>query len=198
MATALTTAQVATKLKTDARTLRKFLRSSVSTFTPVGQGKKYQLQDTDLPSLTEQFRAWSDGKPRTKTGAPAGRPKRAPERMINPLDGDSLMTRTTKSIAERHRVHHIVCGFTQVHPVVKGLDYSCKQLTVPGTEFCQQHAQMDWCGGEDEPWPGRCGPGDVKVPGLGITVRSSMPYCKYHAGDLSEEEFEALVQEGQK
>lgn len=191
MATALTTAQVATKLKTDARTLRKFLRSPDSTFTPVGQGKKYELKEADLPTLTEQFRAWSAGKPRTKNGAAPGRPKRTPDR-INPLDQDSLMTRTTKSIADRHRAHHIVCGFTQKHPVVRDLDFACKQLTVPGTEYCQQHAQMDWCGGEDEPWPGRCGPGDVKVPGLNVTVRSSMPYCKYHNGDLSEEEFENL------
>lgn len=191
MATALTTAQVATKLQTDARTLRKFLRSPDSTFTPVGQGKKYQLQDTDLPSLREQFKAWSDGKPRTRTGAPQGRPKRVPDR-INPLDQDSLMTRTTTSIADRHRAHHIVCGFKQVHPVVKGLDFTCKQLTAPGTNYCREHAQLDWCGGEDEPIPGRCGSGVVKVPGLNVTVRSNRPFCKYHNGDLSEEEFDAL------
>lgn len=194
MATELTSAQVAEKLGTDARNLRKFLRSPSNTFEPVGQGKRYAFDPAEFPLLKQLFEAWSKGKPRSTKGAPMGRPKGSGKAVIKdyPLDQDDLMTRTTKSISDRHRAHHIICGFTQKHPVVRDLDFKCKQPTVPGTEYCQQHAQMEWCGGEDEPWPGRCGPADVKVPGLNITVRSSMPYCKYHNGDLSEEEFEEL------
>jgi len=59
------TAQVATELGTTARTLRVFLRSSHSTFVPVGSGARYEFTDRELPTLRKRFAEWQKaGKPR--------------------------------------------------------------------------------------------------------------------------------------
>lgn len=57
--TTLTTKQVAQVLGTDPRTLRKFLRSSMSGIEAVGQGKRYALRKQSLPSLAKKFDRWA-------------------------------------------------------------------------------------------------------------------------------------------
>ena len=54
----LTTAEVAKQLKTDGRTLRRFLRS---TKQGVGTGKRYAFTAKDVPSLKQGFTAWREG-----------------------------------------------------------------------------------------------------------------------------------------
>jgi len=64
----LSAKQVATKLGTDAKTFRRFLRSSACTVEPVGQGGRYEFSTKDLEPLKKQFLGWR--KPRdgaTKT-----------------------------------------------------------------------------------------------------------------------------------
>jgi hypothetical protein len=56
---ALSTAQVAEKLGTDARTLRKFLRSDACKVESVGKGARYELDTKSVPTLRKQFAAWS-------------------------------------------------------------------------------------------------------------------------------------------
>lgn len=51
----MTTAQVADKLKTDPRTLRRFLRSSEE---GVGTGKRYLFDPRSVTALKKQFDAW--------------------------------------------------------------------------------------------------------------------------------------------
>lgn len=53
--TTLTTAQVADKLKTDPRTLRRFLRSSEQ---GVGTGKRYEFDTKSVTALKKRFDAW--------------------------------------------------------------------------------------------------------------------------------------------
>lgn len=54
----LTTTQVAEKLKTDPKTLRKFFRSDKCDIEPVGQGKRYAITQADIKELEKAFAAW--------------------------------------------------------------------------------------------------------------------------------------------
>lgn len=50
--------QVAARLGTDARTFRKFLRSSHSTAEAVGQGKRYDFSADNFGKVKQEFLAW--------------------------------------------------------------------------------------------------------------------------------------------
>lgn len=59
-----TTAQVAEKLNTDGRTLRKFLRADAKergTETP-GKGSRYAIEGKDLAGLKKRFAAWDEAR----------------------------------------------------------------------------------------------------------------------------------------
>ena len=53
-----TAKQVAYRLGTDAKTLRKFFRSSHSTVEPVGQGGRYEFESSDMPQIKKEFAGW--------------------------------------------------------------------------------------------------------------------------------------------
>lgn len=63
-----TAKQVATRIGTDAKTLRKFFRSSASTVEPVGQGGRYEFDAEDMPQIKQEFETWQAGQ---KRGRPA-------------------------------------------------------------------------------------------------------------------------------
>lgn len=62
----LTAKQVATRLGTDAKNLRKFFRSKASTVEPVGQGGRYEFNASDFGKIKAEFDAWNSTK-RTRT-----------------------------------------------------------------------------------------------------------------------------------
>lgn len=53
-----TAKQVAIRCGTDAKTLRKFLRSNHSTAEAVGQGGRYEFEADQLPLIKAEFAAW--------------------------------------------------------------------------------------------------------------------------------------------
>jgi len=59
--TAFTAATLATECETDARTLRKFLRSKDSGIDPVGKGARYSLEftPTQLGKVKKNFADWT-------------------------------------------------------------------------------------------------------------------------------------------
>lgn len=57
-----TAKQVATRIGTDAKTLRKFFRSPASTVEAVGQGGRYEFKSEDMPQIREEFDKWKSGK----------------------------------------------------------------------------------------------------------------------------------------
>jgi hypothetical protein len=62
------TTEVAAQLGTTARQLRVFLRSTHSTFVPVGSGARYEFTDREIPTLKKRFTEWQRaGKPRPVT-----------------------------------------------------------------------------------------------------------------------------------
>lgn len=58
----------AIEIGTDARTLRKFLRSDSSTFEPCGQGNRYEFTKSQMKKLAKEFAAWGGGKSTPKKG----------------------------------------------------------------------------------------------------------------------------------
>lgn len=54
--------QVASRIGTDAKTLRKFFRSTSSPYSSVGQGGRYEFPVSQLPLIRRQFLAWQEGK----------------------------------------------------------------------------------------------------------------------------------------
>lgn len=59
----LTAKQVATRIGTDAKTLRKFFRSPASTVEAVGQGGRYEFAKEDLEQIRAEFTKWNTNKP---------------------------------------------------------------------------------------------------------------------------------------
>lgn len=70
-----TAKQVATRIGTDAKTLRKFFRSTASTVEPVGQGGRYEFDAADLPKIRDEFTKWNSGK---TTRTPGEKKAKAP------------------------------------------------------------------------------------------------------------------------
>lgn len=189
--TTLDTGKVASELGTDARTLRKFLRSDASPLEPVGQGARYAITQADIPELKEKFDAWRSGKRPSSTTSQRSAGARKPRTRIvektDPLEDDNVMIRITSTIGERQRAHGVICNHSWPHPKVKGMPVKCTNPTVDGTRFCKFHPQITWCGGE-EPVTMICGPSpEIKNNPTGH------PHCRYHAGDISEDEFNQLL-----
>lgn len=85
----LTAKQVATRIGTDAKTLRKFFRSSNSTVEAVGQGGRYEFAKEDLEKIRSEFTNWSSNKP---ARAPKGSKKAAaePKRKVEDIPEEDL------------------------------------------------------------------------------------------------------------
>lgn len=58
MTTTLTTKEVAEKLDTDPRTLRRFLRSQASPVREVGKGNRYHIEARQFRTLKKAFIRW--------------------------------------------------------------------------------------------------------------------------------------------
>jgi hypothetical protein len=52
--------EAAEKIGTDAKTLRRFIRSSKSTFKAVGSGARYEFDEKDIPTLRKKFVEWRE------------------------------------------------------------------------------------------------------------------------------------------
>lgn len=58
----LSTAEVAERLETDPRTLRRFLRSESSPLEPVGKGKRYVVDSKSFKLVQKAYTAWASNK----------------------------------------------------------------------------------------------------------------------------------------
>jgi hypothetical protein len=107
--------QAAEKIGTDARTLRRFLRSPKSTFKAVGSGGRYEFEEKDVPTLRKKFEEWRNAA--TTSRAPSKREIRtAVEKFV---DQDSPMPvsilgrkltraqREARDVASRARVDRL-------------------------------------------------------------------------------------------
>jgi len=63
--------QVATRIGTDAKQLRKFFRDPNSGYSAVGQGGRYDFPESDIPKIKTAFDAWNATKTRrNRTSSP--------------------------------------------------------------------------------------------------------------------------------
>jgi hypothetical protein len=121
--------QVATRIGTDAKQLRKFLRDPNTKYKAVGQGARYDFPETDLPAIKAEFDAWSSTKQRRNRSSSTSTMPRAPRLTPKPeapreraktakalaeagltgtaLDDDDIRVRATTSIAERAKRHNL-------------------------------------------------------------------------------------------
>lgn len=128
--------QVATRIGTDAKQLRKFFRDPNSGYTPVGQGGRYDFPESDIIKIKTAFDAWNATKvrrnrsPQKKLATAAGlipgqrrespgtdtppRPRaRRPEQLFkeglhgNALDNDTFKERQA-GIGARVRRHGLI------------------------------------------------------------------------------------------
>jgi hypothetical protein len=100
--------QVARKIGTDARQLRKFFRDPVSGYDAVGQGARYEFTEKEIAEISAKFWDWSSTKTRrnrvstkaavggvTNAAVPAPRRERlidrpAPKLQLSPRDVERL------------------------------------------------------------------------------------------------------------
>jgi hypothetical protein len=76
--------EVAVQLGINARTLRQFLRSPVSTFAAVGSGARYDFTPRDVSTMRRRFEEWQRaGKPKA-TAVPAQRTASRPVPQLSP------------------------------------------------------------------------------------------------------------------
>jgi len=68
------TKEVAEHLGTDAKVLRRFLRSPICPIRPVGSGGRYRFTKADLPQLRKRFQQWAKGKDVRPSSVPKPRP----------------------------------------------------------------------------------------------------------------------------
>lgn len=85
-----TAKQVATRIGTDAKTLRKFFRSPASTIEPVGQGGRYEFAKEDVPTIQAEFAKWQSAQTaaRPAKGRGVAKPK-GPKPEVEELEDDS-------------------------------------------------------------------------------------------------------------
>lgn len=76
----LTAKQVATRIGTDAKVLRKFFRSAASTVEAVGQGGRYEFAKEDLDKIKSEFETWQSGNKARGSKRTAGKTATKAER----------------------------------------------------------------------------------------------------------------------
>lgn len=120
--------QVASRIGTDAKQLRKFFRDPNSGYDGVGQGGRYDFPEEEITKIKAAFDAWSSTKttrnrsaqskpatptiPGQRTASPTPQRQRVDPKLGlhgNGLDDDDLRTRML-GIGERARRHNLIAG----------------------------------------------------------------------------------------
>lgn len=86
----LTAKQVATRIGTDAKTLRKFFRSSNSTVEAVGQGGRYEFAKEDLEKIRSEFTNWNTNKPARAPKGSKSTSEAEPKRKVEDIPEEDL------------------------------------------------------------------------------------------------------------
>lgn len=86
----LNTTEVATEFGTDARTLRKFLRSPQGTDSTVGKGARWSIEKRALRPLRKRFENWSAAQEARKVQAAEAAPVEVDEVIETDFDDNPL------------------------------------------------------------------------------------------------------------
>lgn len=85
----LSAKEAAAELGTDARTLRKFLRSKASPIEPVGQGNRYEFTAKEVKALKKAFISWGSTS-KAKAEKPAREAEPETEDVVDEMTGDLI------------------------------------------------------------------------------------------------------------
>lgn len=111
--------EAADKIGTDAKTLRRFIRSGKSTFKAVGSGDRYEFEEKDIPTLRMRFEEWRQSPSRGARLAPNTRSDKGLYKVKKFVDQDEPMPvsmlgkqmtraqREARDIASRARVDRL-------------------------------------------------------------------------------------------
>jgi hypothetical protein len=94
--------EAAAELGTDGRTLRRFLRTPDSGFTPVGSGGSYSFSTADMPKLKTAFSKWN-----TRPSRNAVKTARDGQPLITDAPGVSARVANSKARKDRATVQKL-------------------------------------------------------------------------------------------
>lgn len=97
--------QVASRIGTDAKQLRKFFRDPNSGYTPVGQGGRYDFPETDIEKIKSAFDKWNATKTRRNRGTTSSKPASAAGLIPNQRK-DSPTPTVRRSKDNKEGLHH--------------------------------------------------------------------------------------------
>ena len=94
--------EAAIQLGTDARTLRKFIRSAPKglSIDPVGQGNRYEFTAKDIKSMKKAFTAWGGKKVETPKdeAPPKKKGKKSKDKIDESIQEQDEVDRTTEEV----------------------------------------------------------------------------------------------------
>lgn len=162
--------QVASRIGTDAKQLRKFFRDEKSGYSAVGQGGRYDFPETDIPAIKKAFDAWNATKTRrNRTPSPQAKPTSASGLIpaqrkdspaaprvrrskdnkeglhYNPLDNDTLQDRM-QGIAARVQRHGLTMKqgrFVPLPDKPEGLTDMTRELDFSEADSDLQDSELD-------------------------------------------------------
>ena len=103
----MTTREVADKIGTDPKTLRRFLRTPQSTFPAAGQGGRYSFVQKDMGLLKKKFTAWQKAEVAAREARAAAKVKKEAKAEAAPVKGSGkgeapqAPTFTSRELAEQ-------------------------------------------------------------------------------------------------
>lgn len=74
---ALDVKTIASRLGTEGRFVRRYLRSASSSFKPVGTGNQYRFRELDFPTIEKEFRAYQNRSTKADTSTTNTRKKKS-------------------------------------------------------------------------------------------------------------------------
>lgn len=177
--------QVASRIGTDAKQFRKFIRDPKSGYVAVGQGGRYDFPESELPKLQKAFDEWNSTKtrrnrqssaernlataagliPGQRKDSPTPQPRRSKDNKEglhgNALDNDTLRERFAGIAArvERHGLTVKQGRFVPRDPVKVLNPYPPKD-TIPGLTQTPEPQILDFTDKEDRD------PTDEELEGL--------------------------------
>jgi hypothetical protein len=161
--------QVASRIGTDAKQLRKFFRDENSGYTPAGQGGRYDFPEEEIPKIKAKFDTWNSTKTRrnrapspqaklaSASGLIPGQRKDSPTPTVrrskdnkeglhhNALDDDTLQDRF-QGIAARVEKHGLTMKQGRFVPLPEGYTKKTKGLTntTRGNDDTAQPQELDF------------------------------------------------------
>lgn len=119
--------QVATRIGTEAKLLRKFFRDENSGYKPVGQGGRYDFPESDIPKIKAAFDAWNSTKTRRNRPTSAERQLASQSSLIPGQRKDSPTPTSAPKRNMKAGLHGNALDEDTLHDRMKGIKARVQQ-----------------------------------------------------------------------